>query len=156
MAQFIIREGTSVDCDAIYALICDMERTELSYKVFRSAYFQQLVSPRYECLVYEQKGTVVGVINIRYEDQLHHAARIAEIMECVVDGSARSEGIGARLMDRACEHARMRGCVQIEVACNQLSTRAHRFYEREDMNNFCFKFSKPLTQIRVTQNAIGC
>ena len=123
--DYLIREGTSADCQAIYDLICDMEETELPYKPFR------------------------------YENQLHHAACIAEIMECAVDKSVRSEGIGKLLIDQACLHARNSGCIQIEVACNQLREKAHKFYEREGMNNYHYKFSKPLVGKCAVQNCIG-
>jgi hypothetical protein len=105
--DYLIREGTSVDCQAIYDLICDMEETELPYKPFRCMYLKQVANPRYECLVYERAGKVLGMINIRYENQLHHAACIAE------------------------------------------------FYEREGMNNYHYKFSKPLVGKCAVQNCIG-
>lgn len=153
--DYLIREGTSVDCQAIYDLICDMEETELPYKPFRCMYLKQVTNPRYECLVYERAGKVLGMINIRYENQLHHAACVAEIMECAVDKSVRSEGIGKLLIEQACLHARNSGCIQIEVACNQLREKAHKFYEREGMNNYHYKFSKPLVGKCAVQNCIG-
>lgn len=152
---YFIREATSADCQVVYDLICEMEETELPFKVFRCIYFKQVTNPRYECLVYEEQGRVLGVINIRYEHQLHHAASIAEIMEFSVNASVRSKGIGKLLFDAACDHARNSGCIQIEVACNQLRTKTHRFYEREGMNNYHFKFSKLLTGKVAMQNAIG-
>lgn len=151
----LIRESTSADCHAIYDLICDMEQTQLPFQKFRCIYMRQVANPDYECLVYERQGKVLGMINLRYENQLHHAACIAEIMECVVDNSVRSEGIGKQLIDQACKHAASFGCVQIEVACNQLRHGAHKFYEREGMNNFHFKFSKPLVGQARVKNAIG-
>ena len=153
--NFIIRESTSADCQAIYDLICDMEQKELPFKSFRSIYLKQIARPWYDCLVYERNGKVLGMINVRYEFQLHHAACVAEIMECVVDSSVRSEGIGKILIERACAGARAEGCVQIEVACNQLRKNTHRFYEREGMNNFHYKFSKPLNGKEAFQNVIG-
>lgn len=124
---YLIREATSVDCQVVYDLICEMEETELPFKAFRCIYFKQITNPRYECLVYEESGKVLGMINIRYESQLHHAASIAEIMECVVDASARSKGIGKLLFKAACDHARNSGCIQIEVACNQLREKSTSF-----------------------------
>lgn len=150
-----IRAATTADCQIIYDLICDMEETKLPFETFRCIYFKQIANPRYECLVYEEQGVVLGFINMRYEYQLHHAAVIAEIMEFCVDASVRSKGIGKLLFDTACDHARTSNCVQIEVACNQLRAKTHRFYEREGMKNFHFKFSKPLLGEAVMQNAIG-
>ena len=46
--DYLIREGTSVDCQAIYDLICDMEETELPYKPFRCMYLKQVANRRYE------------------------------------------------------------------------------------------------------------
>ena len=97
----------------------------------------------------------LGMINIRYEYLLHHAACIAEFFEWAVDAAGRSKGIGKLLLGAACDHARNSGCIQIEVACNQLREKAHHFYEREGMNNFHFKFSKQLTGKVAMQNAIG-
>ena len=69
---------------------------------------------------------------------------IAEIMEFVVSPLCRNMGIGKEMLERASQIARAFGCVQIEVACNQLRKDAHRFYLREGMQNCHFKFSKSL------------
>lgn len=47
------------------------------------------------------------------------------------------------------------GCIQIEVACNQLRKDTHRFYLREGMHNFHYKFSLNLTGNDTAENAIG-
>ena len=51
--------------------------------------------------------------------------------------------------------AKENGCIQIEVACNQLRIDTHRFYDREDMNNFHYKFSKPLEGETYVDNKLG-
>ena len=109
----------------------------------------------YYCLLREEDGKVISELNLRFEMQLHHADRIAEIMEFAVDPGYRNKGIGAEVLAEAERIAKEAGCVQIEVACNQLRKDTHRFYEREGMNNFHFKFSKPLTGEVVTGNVLG-
>ena len=45
--------------------------------------------------VYVLDGQVRGFVNMRMEGQLHHGGPVAEILELIVDGSARGRGIGA-------------------------------------------------------------
>ena len=149
------RKASVHDCAAVYALICDMERRELPHDRFQSIFFEQLNDEHYFCLVNELDGRVIAVLNLRFEEQLHHAARIAEIMEFAVDPAFRNQGLGKDMLNEACRIAEARGCIQIEVACNQLRADTHRFYLREGMHNFHFKFSKSLTGADTAENEIG-
>lgn len=151
----VIRHNKADDCEAVYSLICDMESRQLPYEPFRQIYNLQLKSDLYTCLIYEKEGTVRGCINLRMEQQLHHAGKIREIMELVVDGSCRSTGIGKTLFDAACDEAKRHGCMQIEVCCNQLRERTHRFYERQGMHNFHYKFSRSFTDDDDGTNRLG-
>ena len=148
-----IREGRAEDVRAISALIGDMERHELAQGVFGPMYLRLLEDPDHRFLVWtdgaddsDGTGAVLGVLHLRCEEQLHHVARVAEIMELAVADGHRSAGIGRALFDAACDAARAAGCVQIEVACNQLRHRAHRFYEARGMHNFHYKFSRSLVE----------
>ena len=76
-------------------------------------------------------------------------------MEFAVDKNARSNGIGGEMLTYASALAKEAGCVQIEVACNQLRKNTHRFYLREGMQNFHYKFSKSLTGEDTTENVLG-
>ena len=87
---------------------------------------------------------VAGVLNLRFEAQLHHGGRIAEILEFAVGGTSRGRGIGSALLRQGCRRAGQRGCMQIEAACHQRRTDAHRFYIREGLSQEHFKFSKAL------------
>lgn len=149
------REGTFEDCQAVYDLICEMECKRLPFERFSRIYQEQIGDRNYHCLVYEQEGRVCGILNLRFEEQLHHAEWIAEILEFAVASDYRKSGIGKELFEYACRIAKEAGCSQIEVACNQLRTDAHRFYLREGMHNFHFKFSKFLRGADSSENAIG-
>lgn len=151
----MFRKAAAHDCAAVYDLICDMEHRELPFDRFRKIFSDQLGSRHYCCLVHEQEGRVIAVLNLRFEEQLHHTDRIAEIMEFAVGEPFRDRGIGKAMLEEACRIAGEQGCSQIEVACNQLRHDTHRFYLREGMHNFHYKFSRSLTGNDAAENAIG-
>ena len=143
------RKGKPHDWQIVYDLICDMESTALPREPFQAVYEDQLQDPHFHCLLAEREGKILGVLNLRFEKQLHHAAAVAEIMEF-------GRGLGDAMFHEACRLAREAGCVQIEVACNQLRTRTHRFYlAREGMHNFHYKFSMPLIGSDSAENRLG-
>lgn len=149
------RRGNINDCEAVYHLICEMECKQLLFDTFRKIYRNQLMDKRYYCLVCEVDNQVIGVLNLRLEEQLHHAECIAEIMEFSIDAAYQNQGIGREIFAKACQIAKKAGCTQIEVACNQLRTDTHRFYLREDMHNFHYKFSRALVGENISENRIG-
>ena len=151
----LYRKSVAEDCRAIYTLICDMEQKQLPYAEFTDIYRAQLQSESFYCLVCTDGDKVIGFTNLRFERQLHHCEIIAEIMECVVDKDHRSRGVGGALLQEAYRLCRERGCAQIEVACNQLRHDTHRFYAREGMHNFHYKFSRRLTGEDTADNALG-
>jgi PhnO protein len=59
------------------------------------------------------------------------------------------------MLAQSCRIAADNGCSQIEVACNQLRKDTHRFYVREGMHNFHFKFSKRLANDDAQENSLG-
>ena len=150
-----IRRAGEGDTGAVYELICDMEAQRLPRPEFGEIFSRQLADGDYRCLIAELDGEAVGVLNMRLEYQLHHAGRIAEVMELAVAPGHRGRGLGARLLAEAERIALENCCVQIELACNRLRTNAHRFYEREGMKNFHCKFSKPLVGGNAGENRLG-
>lgn len=139
------RKGTLKDCKEVYDLICEMESSPLSYDYFYEIYKKQIDDAHFYCLVCEYNNHLIGVLNLRFEEQLHHAAYIAEALEFAIHPSYRKKGIGKEMLSTACKLAKEAGCIQLELDCNQLRTDTHRFYLREGMNNSHFKFTKTLT-----------
>ncbi len=140
----MIRMAQFTDEESLYQLICELEETNLNHAAFSHAWRAQWDDAHYVCLVYEQAGVIIGVCNLRLEEQLHHAAWIAEILELSVKGSHRSAGIGKQLLAAACQLARQRGCIQIEVSSNVKRSAAHRFYQREGFQQKHYKFTMKL------------
>ena len=149
------RKSGEKDCKAIYDLICDMENKQLPYDIFEEIYRNQLARKDMYCIIREENGEVQAMLNLRFEEQLHHCEKIAEIMEFVVDAGSRDIGVGKEVLEEACRVAREYGCSQIEVACNQLRKDTHRFYEREGMHNFHYKFSRRLMGEDSNDNVLG-
>jgi GNAT superfamily N-acetyltransferase len=74
------------------------------------------------------QGEVAGWIGVFVYQCVEADAR-AEISGLVVDEGARSLGIGRRLVERAEEWAREKGCGTVGVRSNVIRDRAHAFYE---------------------------
>ena len=90
----MVRNAGREDCRQVYHLICEMEEKTLPYEPFAAIYQKQLESSAHAFLLEEQEGSVVGVLHLRLEEQLHHAAAVAEIMELAVDSAHRGKGLG--------------------------------------------------------------
>ncbi len=143
------------DAQRIYKLICNMESKALDFEMFKSIFPQYVDNDNHYWIVACKRDSMYGFITLRTEYQLHHAAKIAEIMELVVDSTVRSMGIGKKLFEKASTLAKDNGCIQIEVCCNQLRTRTHGFYEKQDMTNSHYKFSKNLLSNIPMVNKLG-
>ena len=151
----MFRKSEEKDCEAIYNLICDMENKQLPYDIFEKMYQNQLKRKDMYCIIQEDGEKMTAMLNLRFEEQLHHCEKIAEIMEFVVNAENRNAGAGKEVLEEACRVAEANGCSQIEVACNQLRKDTHRFYEREGMHNFHYKFSRRLTGEDSGDNILG-
>lgn len=142
--MMVYRKSVENDCRAIYTLICELEQKELPYDLFEVIYNEQLQDRHFYCLLCQQDDQLISALNMRFELQLHHVDRIAEILEFTVAAAYRSKGIGRIMLARICQIALDNGCSQVEVACSQFRKDAHRFYQREGMQNSHFKFTKML------------
>jgi len=150
-----IRMAKLTDIKDIYDLICDLENTELDYEKFQQVFKKYLEDDRIYCFVAEDSGNVIGCLNMRIEHQLHHTAKIAEILELAVMDKYRSKGVGRELFEKASQVARDNDCLQIELCCNQLRIRAHNFYEKQGMSKFHYKFTKNLHNEKFKENKLG-
>ncbi|WP_428023013.1 GNAT family N-acetyltransferase [Arcobacter sp.] len=139
-----IRLAKIDDLKDIYDLICDMESTQLDYKKFEQIFIKYLNNENFYSIVAQDDDLIVGCLNLRVEYQLHHVEKIAEIMELAVKNEYRSKGVGKKLLDKANKISKENNCLQIEVCCNQIREKAHKFYQREGMKNTHFKFTMDL------------
>jgi PhnO protein len=122
-----------------------MENTQLDYKKFEQIFINHFHNDDFYSIVAEENNFVIGCLNLRVEYQLHHAEKIAEVMELAVNNQYRSNGVGKKLLNKASEIARNNNCLQIEVCCNKKREKAHKFYARENLNSTHFKFTMDLS-----------
>ncbi len=129
----MIRNAVSSDFEAVLCLMEQLEQQSFLPVDFQPIFLELLQNPNHVILVAQQGQDVVGILHLRMEVQLHHASKIAEIMELMVLDGNRSQGIGRQLMRDAIEAAKACGCTQIEVTSNRMRERAHTFYQRIGM-----------------------
>lgn len=140
----VIRSAKPADLWPVKHLIEVLEETVFDEREFTAAFDAQLLDPHWHCFVCEAGGKIAALVNMRIDYQIHHAAKVAEILELVVEEDCRGQSIGRELFAHACEFAREEGCVQIELCSSMRRTDAHRFYEREGMRKDHFNFTMPL------------
>lgn len=143
----MIRKARPEDCEAIWRLVCTLEACELDHDAFAAVFADQQTDGRHVTLVWSEDNPdapIQALMNMRIELQLHHAAKIAEVQELVVDPSLRGRGVGKELLAAAREAAREAGCVRIELVTNQRRHGAHRFYGREGMHQTHFGYTLDL------------
>lgn len=147
--SFVYDTASMDDCECVWSLVCQLEHCELPYELFSEMFAKQVKSTHYCCLVARESpdSPVRAMLNMRFENQLHHAARIAEILEFIVDKDVRGQGVGAAMLEEAQRVAREMGCVQLELTSNRTRTDAHRFYEREGMVQSHVKFTFPFAEV---------
>ncbi|MBR3342744.1 MAG: GNAT family N-acetyltransferase [Solobacterium sp.] len=137
----MIRRTENKDLEAVYGLMCELERTELDKAKFSEIFERQVCSEQWISYVYEQDNTVIGFINMRIEQQLHHADTVAEILEFCVSEKYRNQGIGTQLFQKAKETARQHHVVRLELSTSTWRIDAQRFYERHGMDKSHFNLT---------------
>ncbi len=140
----IIRKAKIEDFDVIYDFICQLEETTFRKIAFRKIFFKNLAAEHIYYLVAEREKTVVGFISIYIQPQLHHCAKVAEIMELFVEKNFRNQNIGSALIHKAKNIAQKNKCDVIEVATNVKRKETHRFYEKESFGRTHLKFTMKL------------
>lgn len=95
-------------------------------------------------LVADVDGSVVGLTTVQIRHVISGDAPFARIASVVVAESARSQGIGARLIEAVEQIARDAGCERIEVTSGAHRTQAHEFYLRRGYSDVPRRFIKKL------------
>lgn len=93
---------------------------------------------------YADDGSCVGAAGWRIVDNTVQI-RTLYVDDLVTAASARSTGVGHRLLGHLERHAREAGCHELNLDSGTQRTAAHRFYLRERFDIVAFHFAKPLT-----------
>lgn len=112
----LIRKAELQDVRAVYALICELEEQDLPLLEFENIFGSLLKLPEHFLMIGEIEGRTVAFLHLRVEGQLHHAAKIAEILEFDVERSHRGRNLGQQFFAYAEKLARDNGCIQFELS----------------------------------------
>ena len=66
----MLRKATFDDCSSVYKLVCELENGKLPQKYFAKIYKKQISNENYW-----QDGSIVGMLNLCFEKQLHHVSK---------------------------------------------------------------------------------
>lgn len=139
-----LRQATEEDCDAVYALMCELKQAEFDRDAFYTGYAANLQDNNLHYQLALLNGKAVGIVSLHLQFHLHHANWIGEIQELVVMPEVRGLKIGHRLLAWAEEKAREAGAEMTELSTSTLRHHAHRFYQREGYTQSHFRFTKAL------------
>jgi len=115
-----IRPMTEADLDAVLAI----EQACFPRAWTREHFLAELASPYGVSMVAEQQGRLVGYLclSVLLDE--------AEILDVAVDPALRRSGIGAALVNWACDEARQRGASVLRLEVRATSGPAIALYER--------------------------
>lgn len=144
MDSVTIRMAVAEDFKTIYRFINLLEDDVFDQTTQHLLFAENIANPNVIYLLAFADEKSVGLLSCHIQNLLHHAGKVGEIQEMYVVESARSLGVGKRLIEALKVIATERNLVQLEVTSSFKRADAHRFYERE---NFIFthkKFTYPL------------
>lgn len=125
----VMKQLRPVD-QAEYFRLIDKMRIDEGYRLFALR-----DGPDYE--IRGLAGVVVGTT-------LYHGKHVW-VHELVVDKPHRSEGYGSYLLDWVEDWAEERGCTRVELASGLWRDEAHKFYEDNEMERYCYTFKSELS-----------
>jgi ribosomal protein S18 acetylase RimI-like enzyme len=129
VARVEIREARAEDIPALARLAGELgyatDEAQMRHRFERVA-----ADPEHRVYVAEAAaGTVVGWVHVHLTRYLATDIR-GEIAGLIVASSARSQGIGARLLSAAENWTKAQGGAVLSLRSNVVRKDAHRFYER--------------------------
>ncbi|NKE47799.1 GNAT family N-acetyltransferase [Roseomonas frigidaquae] len=103
---------------------------QLGYQVTEADLQARLAAatPEDLVLVAADGESLLGVIAL-HRATILHIGPVARIMTLVVDATARSGGVGRKLVEAGADWARAAGCTALELTSGKQRLRAHAFYE---------------------------
>ncbi|MFC2012499.1 GNAT family N-acetyltransferase [Chloroflexota bacterium] len=110
------------------SLSAELEQ-EPSLDNYRQVFNEISAFSRYELVVAEEQGEVIGTLVLLIVPNLSHNALPWAIVEnMAVDERRRRQGTGKLLMDYAIARAREASCYKIQLLSNKKRDEAHQFY----------------------------
>lgn len=132
-----VRPARADDFDAVGSLLAELGRPTLSEDtraVARGVYERHVARPDTGSLVAESGGVVVGFLSLEFRERLNRTQMQAWIPDLIVTPSARGQGAGRALLERAFALARERDCWSVTLESGYAREVAHRLYRSAGMS----------------------
>lgn len=130
----MIRAAANPDASQVYQLIAQLQQFAgvevVEEAAFTRQFAQVLSDPQFRAFVFEESGTIKGVITLWLRESLFHGGCVALIDELITDQSSRGQGIGSQLVDHVVAYCARLGCEEVEVSTEADNLAARGFYAR--------------------------
>lgn len=127
-----VREARNSDARGVYTLACELADAVGDWHPDESSVTARLSElleePRARVLVAEGEGDILGVASLWIKPDLAHGDTVVEVPMLAVNGKARRQGLGKRLMTSIREIAAENGANLIELVATQDNSVAREFY----------------------------
>ena len=110
-----VRKAIDRDAEAIYELICDLEKTRFPKNIFIELFNKNISEKTIGYFVAQIDDQVVGFGSLYINKLPHHCGKVGEIKELVVSREHRNKNIGKLLVRELIEWADKQGALQVEV-----------------------------------------
>ncbi|HEX9122285.1 MAG TPA: GNAT family N-acetyltransferase [Actinomycetota bacterium] len=132
---FAIRDARVQDWPEVASLLMELGRDVTASAAENPSYAilfgGHLARREVRTLVSQQGERLIGFLDMEFRQRLGHPRPQAWVNDLVVTASARGEGVGKALLDRAEDLARRRGCFRMSLETGAWRERTHAFYRRE-------------------------
>ena len=125
----------SSDIPALCDLLESLFTQEAEFKSDRDAQVRGLKSVIEnndvgDILVVRDNDHVIAMVNVLYTVSTALGARVGILEDMVVSSAGRGSGVGSKLLERAMEFAKEKGCQRITLLTDHDNEGAHRFYQK--------------------------
>jgi len=118
-------------CELLNTLFIQEAEFNPNLEIQRKALLKIITQPEVgDILIIQKENEIVGMVSLLYTISTALGGRVALLEDMVVSPSARSQGIGTKLIDFAIQIAKEQGCKRITLLTDGDNTQAHKFYEK--------------------------
>lgn len=83
-----------------------------------------------DILVVRDNDNIIAMVNVLYTVSTALGARVGILEDMVVSSAGRGTGVGSKLLQRALEYAKEKGCLRITLLTDSDNEGAHSFYQK--------------------------
>ena len=116
-------------------------RPHLSYEEFVEIYEESNKANGYEIVAIESDGKILALMGYRFLSDYVRGKHVY-IDDLVSTESARSQGLGAKLLAYADEIAKQNGCKSLRLCTGVENTRGSQFYEKNGWTKRAYAYTK--------------